>query len=98
MERALVLLLFFLTFHFSATFLLAITEKFSYIQIAFEEMSAMGTVGLSMGITPSLSPLGKIIIIISMYFGRVGPLTILTSLIRRSRGRFSLPYENVMIG
>lgn len=98
MERALVLLLFFLSFHFSATFLLAITEKFSYVQIAFEEMSAMGTVGLSMGITPSLSPLGKIIIIISMYFGRVGPLTILTSLIRRSRGRFFLPYENVMIG
>jgi len=98
MERALVLLLFFLTFHFSATFLLAITERFSYIQLAFEEMSAMGTVGLSMGITSGLSPLGKIIIIISMYLGRVGPLTVLTAMIRRSRGRFSLPYENVMIG
>ncbi len=97
-ERALVLMVFFISFHFFSTFLLSLTENFSFLQLAFEEMSAMGTVGLSTGITPKLSPLGKIIIIVSMYVGRVGPLTILSSLVRRSRGRFTLPYENVMIG
>ncbi len=97
-ERALVLLLFFFTFHFLATLALSITEKFSFIQLAFEEMSAMGTVGLSLGITPKLSSFGKIIIIISMFVGRVGPLTILSVLVRRSKGKFSFPYEDVMIG
>ncbi len=97
-ERALVLTVFFISFHFFSTFLLSITENFSFVQLAFEEMSAMGTVGLSTGITSKLSPLGKLIIIISMYVGRVGPLTILSSLVRRAKGRFALPYENVMIG
>ncbi len=97
-ERALVLMVFFISFHFFSTFLLSLTENFSFIQLAFEEMSAMGTVGLSTGITPRLSTWGKLIIIVSMYVGRVGPLTILSSLVRRSRGRFTLPYESVMIG
>ena len=57
------------------TFFLELTEKASFDAIVFEAASALGTVGLSMGITSSLTVLGKIIIILLMFCGRVGPLT-----------------------
>lgn len=56
-------------------YLLLLTEKFSFSDIMFETISALGTVGLSTGITSLLSPLGKIIIISLMFIGRVGPIT-----------------------
>lgn len=59
------------------TLLLCILEPgYSFIQILFEVTSAFGTVGLSTGITPDLTALSKFIIIITMFIGRVGPLTI----------------------
>jgi len=58
-------------------FLLLLIEPFSFEQTIFEAFSAFGTVGLSMGITPFLSNMGKVIIITLMYFGRVGPLTLI---------------------
>ncbi len=61
-------------------FMLLITEKFSFDKIVFEAFSAFGTVGLSMGITAKLTGLGKLIIIILMYLGRVGPLTLIFAL------------------
>ena len=57
------------------TFLLTFTEDFDLRQLLFEASSALGTVGLSMGITGDLSSLGKIIIIILMFIGRLGVLT-----------------------
>lgn len=57
------------------TYLLALTENSRFIEIIFEAASALGTVGLSLGITSSLSVLGKVVIILLMYIGRVGPLT-----------------------
>ncbi len=97
-NRAFFLALVFLSFHFFGTFFLALTEHFNFLEIAFEEMSALGTVGLSLGITPKLSTLGKIIIIVSMFAGRVGPLTLLAAVSRKGKGRFALPHERVMIG
>lgn len=55
---------------------LSLTEKFSFLEIVFETFSAFGTVGLSMGITSSLSVLGKIIMCLTMLVGRIGPLLI----------------------
>ncbi|MBN2685331.1 MAG: hypothetical protein JXR40_08630 [Pontiellaceae bacterium] len=55
-------------------YLLALTEKFAFEQVMFEAASALGTVGLSTGITASLSPLGKLIITALMFLGRLGPL------------------------
>jgi trk system potassium uptake protein TrkH len=60
---------------FISTFLLAMTEDFTLNQILFETTSAIGTVGLSTGITGSLSSLGKLIIIFTMFVGRLGVLT-----------------------
>lgn len=57
-------------------YLLTLTEKFDYIDICFEAASALGTVGLSTGITSGLSAAGKIILTAAMFLGRVGPLSI----------------------
>ena len=68
--------------------------------IAFEVISAFGTVGLTMGITPELSIVGKLIIISLMFIGRVGIMTVVFSLVRRpeKEGNFKYPDESVMIG
>jgi trk system potassium uptake protein TrkH len=59
------------------TFLLCILEpEYSFLQLLFEVVSGFGTVGLSTGITPNLKPVSEFIIVITMYIGRVGPLTI----------------------
>ncbi|MEZ6242027.1 MAG: potassium transporter TrkG [Phycisphaerales bacterium] len=57
-------------------FLVLLVDKHVFEDVVFEVASALGTVGLSRGITPDLSPLAKIIITALMYVGRVGPLTI----------------------
>jgi trk system potassium uptake protein TrkH len=59
------------------TFLICVLEpKYSFMQVLFEVVSGFGTVGLSTGITPDLKPVSELIIILTMYIGRVGPLTI----------------------
>lgn len=60
-----------------ASFILMIIEPFSWESIMFEVSSAFGTTGLSLGITPNLSVFGKIIIIATMFFGRIGMVTLL---------------------
>ena len=65
----------------------------------FETTSAFGTVGLSTGVTPNLSHLGKILISITVFVGRVGPLTLALAVGQRvGQRRFEYPEENVMVG
>lgn len=59
---------------------LQITQPLPARALLFEATSALGTVGLSLGITPSLDGIGKIIIMLTMFIGRVGPLTLFTLL------------------
>ncbi|HOY43201.1 MAG TPA: potassium transporter TrkG [bacterium] len=61
---------------FLVSFILCLTEKGSLLQICFETMSALGNTGLSMGITSGLSAFAKILLSLTMFIGRVGPLTI----------------------
>jgi trk system potassium uptake protein len=69
------------------------------LKLAFEAMSAFGTVGLSTGITPSMSGLGKIVLILLMYLGRIGPLTFTLALIEGSPDKkVRYPVEEVVIG
>lgn len=68
----------------TGTYLLELTEKSTFIQNLFEAASALGTVGLSMGITASLSNVGKCIIIALMFCGRLGPLTFGIALFARN--------------
>lgn len=68
-------------------------------QAMFESASAIGTVGLSLGITPTLSGFSHLILIMLMYFGRVGGLTLLLSLHeQRNVGPALMPVENITIG
>jgi Trk-type K+ transport system membrane component len=82
-----------------ATFLLTLTEPNQELtHLLFEEVSAFGTVGLSMGVTSGLSAAGKYIIIFSMFLGRVGPLTIAIALSQRTNaGKFEYPTEDIMV-
>ena len=83
----------------ASTFVLTITEPGKELtRLIFEEVSAFGTVGLSMGITSGLSTAGKYVIILSMFLGRVGPLTIAIALSQRKpAGKFQYPSEDVMV-
>ena len=65
-------------------YLLELSEKTAFEKNFFEAASALGTVGLSMGITSGLSVIGKIVVILLMFCGRVGPLTIGTALFGNS--------------
>ncbi|MEI2400867.1 potassium transporter TrkG, partial [Paenibacillus phytohabitans] len=82
------------------TFLLSITDKgFPFIMYLFEAASAFGTVGLSMGLTPELSSVGRIFIILTMFVGRLGPLTLGFALTkRRKKEAYRHPKGNIMIG
>ncbi|MDD5190989.1 MAG: TrkH family potassium uptake protein [Dehalococcoidales bacterium] len=80
-------------------FILSITEKFTFLQLLFETVSAFGTVGLSTGITPELSVTGKILISIMMFIGRIGPLTLVLSLAQRQKtSEYKYPQETIRIG
>lgn len=82
-----------------AVFFLTLTENFEFIDLLFESVSAFGTVGLSSGITPSLSFTGRLIIIAVMFFGRLGPLTITLALVQRQNiNGTRYPRETVRIG
>ncbi len=74
-------------------------EGFEFIDILFETVSAFGTVGLSAGLTPFLSLAGKIIIVGTMFAGRLGPLTLALSLIQAQRTiEYRYPHDQVRTG
>ena len=70
-----------------------------FVEYLFDTVSAFGTVGLSMGITPKLNDLQKYALILMMFAGRVGPLTLAFSLSRESgKGRLTYAEEGVIVG
>ncbi|MFC6478979.1 potassium transporter TrkG [Pseudomonas asuensis] len=67
--------------------------------MAFEAISAFATVGLSTGITADLPPVGQVVIIILMFVGRVGTITVATALALRSRNKpYRYPEERPIVG
>ncbi len=81
------------------TLILTITENQDFIKILFETVSAFGTVGLSTGITPELTLAGKFIIVVTMFAGRLGPLTLALSLVQGQRvTEYRYPQDQVRIG
>lgn len=79
-------------------FLLAITEDLPFLPLAFEVVSAFGTVGLSMGITAQLSDIGEVLLSIVMFIGRIGPLTLFFLLLKKKKDHFRYPYDQVFTG
>jgi trk system potassium uptake protein TrkH len=88
---------FYVTFLLLGVYFLTLTEKTGFEAILFESASALGTVGLSTGITPMLSSMGKIIITFLMFVGRLGPLTFGMSLFLRQKVITSEEDEDVAI-
>ena len=81
------------------TIILTVTEKMEFLRVLFETVSAFGTVGLSTGITAKLSSFGRLLITITMFAGRVGPLTLAIAFAERQRkGIYHYPKEKVMVG
>lgn len=100
-HRALSIAISALLFIFTIFFLLTITEKGAEIsKILFETVSAFGTVGLSAGLTGDLSPMGRILITIMMFIGRLGPLTMAFALVINEKNKSKIRYaeEKILIG
>ena len=79
---------------------LSYTENIEFKKLMFEAFSAIGTVGLSMDITASLSNIGRVIITILMFAGRIGPITIVMAFMANSSKAVDrdYPVRNIMIG
>jgi len=81
------------------SFVLLAVEKLALSAVLFEVVSAFGTVGLSTGITPALSPVGKIVLMVIMLTGRIGPLTLAMAIgQRREALDYDYPDGRVVIG
>lgn len=100
--RAVTVMLLFLTVLITVVLLLSISERnsnFDLSQISFEAASALGTVGLTTGITPDLTTVGKIIIMLTMLVGRLGPLTLLAALTFNLKpAKYNYPEESLIVG
>lgn len=82
-----------------ATLVLSFTEVFELRDVLFEICSATGTVGLSTGVTPHLTDVGRAVIILCMFAGRLGPLTLLVALASHTTpARYEYPPERLIIG
>jgi len=84
---------------FLTALMLSVVSGASFLDLLFEAVSALGTVGASTGITPTLEPVAKLIVIAAMFVGRLGPLTLVLALSARSRpDRFRPALETIRIG
>ncbi len=97
--RALTITMASLSLVVFVTMLLSITEKSDFLTILFEATSAFGTVGLSMGLTTKLSLWGKIIIALTMYVGRLGPITVALAVAQKQeKAVYRYAEEKIMVG
>jgi trk system potassium uptake protein TrkH len=98
--KALAISILSILFIFLAVMCLDFTEAgTSLMYLAFEAVSAFGTVGLSLGVTPGLSDYGKCIIMVLMFIGRLGPLTIAFALTnQKQHEKFKYAEEKILIG
>lgn len=98
-SRALAVAATYLLFLFCGTIFLLHYEDREVMGTVFEMTSAVGTVGLSLGLTPQFGPAGKMILIIGMFVGRIGPAVLVLMLIRhRKISRVEYPPEKIILG
>lgn len=83
-----------------STILLSVVEQAPFLDVLYEVTSALATVGLSKGLTPDLSLAGRIIITVTMYIGRIGPVTMALAFhLKREKGMMKhLPEEGIIVG
>lgn len=106
LQKAVMIIVIMLFLWITGTIILSVTEQassfaHSSVDLLYEVASALGTVGLTTGITPHLSVWGKVMIALCMFIGRIGPLSIILSLsshANRVNEKIQYPEERVMIG
>jgi trk system potassium uptake protein TrkH len=98
-NKAICVVMLSLALVFVSSLCISIAEGKPLTEVLFESVSAFGTVGLSRGLTRDLTMPSKVVIIITMFFGRIGPLTLGLAIGQRtSESSYSYPVERVMIG
>lgn len=82
------------------TMILSITEVGASLEyLIYEVVSAFGTVGLTLGLTPNLTTIGKVMVALTMYCGRVGPMTLFLALTNRKKNRgIRYPEDKILVG
>ncbi len=98
--RALVVFVISFSLVILATWLILLTNPFTLDQSLFEVVSAYSTTGLSLGITAGLNTVGRLIIIFTMFAGRLGAITIMIAMLGREKGKklIEYPEESILIG
>jgi len=99
-KKAVAVVVMFLTICATSTVLMLATSNASAIDAVYETVSATATVGLSRNFTSTLNTFGKIIIVVTMYFGRIGPISLAVALGRKNESQnvISEPTEDISIG
>ena len=99
-KKAVAVVVSFISICTISTILLMATNNLPFLDILYETVSAAATVGLSRNLTASLNAVGKIIIIITMYFGRVGPISLAVAIGSKNESQnvISEPVEEISIG
>ena len=99
-KKAVAVVMAFVTICATSTLLLMATNNASFIDVLYETVSATATVGLSRNLTSTLNEAGKLIIILTMYFGRVGPISLAVALGSKNESQnvISEPIEDIIVG
>ena len=97
-KKAAALFFIYMVLFISAAMIISKVEQIPLLTCLFETASAVGTVGLTLGITPTLSVISKIILIFLMFFGRVGGMTIIFAAITYKPAHVGYPIEDISVG
>ena len=98
-KNASTILIMYLVLSFTGAVAISTAEKIPFLKCLFETSSAIGTVGLTLGITPELGLFSQLILILLMFFGRVGGLTLIYAAISNTKKNISkYPLEHITVG
>lgn len=95
--RADTILVLYIVLIAAATLVLTVSEDTLFMRALFEVVSAAATVGFSTGITPDLTPIGKLTLIFTMYTGRLGPLTLAYAVAKKGKRLYDYPKEDIRL-
>ena len=99
MKNAVTVFLLYMLLFLLGGMLISRIEDLPLVTCLFESASAVGTVGCTIGATPTLSSISKIILIVQMFFGRIGGLTMVYATLAANKDTLSkLPLENISVG